>query len=139
MSKRSPGRPSNGPTKQEHFLFPVALAAAIEGYAALHGRTKTDVVGEAVAARIGVPYRTQTALSMVVGETTSPDPAGLSQETRTAVDRACDELGLTRLEFVEAALQMALTRPDQLVQATRPAHQSLSTPPAQEVPVARSA
>ncbi len=139
MEHRRPGRPPKGPFERAQYKIPAELAAAIRYYAAAHGMTMTDLVCEAVADRIGVPYHPQTRLSVVLDEgADTTEPGGLAPQTRAAVDEACGRLGLSRLEFVEAALRMALARPEELVQALEPARPTTPAPQP-EVAVTKSA
>lgn len=64
MERKKTGRPSKGDRKLAGYKLPVALLEAMSRYAAEHGMTMTDLVGESVADRIGVPYMPQEGLPL---------------------------------------------------------------------------
>lgn len=64
MERKKTGRPPRGVRKQAAYKLPVALLEAMSRYAAEHGMTVTDLVGESVADRVGVPYMPQEGLPL---------------------------------------------------------------------------
>jgi hypothetical protein len=56
MEERKRGRPSKGPRKSINVFLPLDLSEALQETAARDGMTMTDVVGEAIAERVGTPY-----------------------------------------------------------------------------------
>lgn len=66
VERRKPGRPSKGDRGHISALLPRPLLAAAHEHAALTGMTLTDLIGELLAAEVGVPYQTQEALTRTV-------------------------------------------------------------------------
>ena len=64
MERRKPGRPSKGERRLVNFKLPVALLEAMKAHAARRGMTATDLVGELLAAELGLPYQTQEGLPL---------------------------------------------------------------------------
>jgi hypothetical protein len=64
MERRKPGRPSKGDRRLVNFKLPVALVEAMKVHAAQHGMTATDLVGELIAAKVGMPYQVQEGLPL---------------------------------------------------------------------------
>ena len=62
MERKKTGRPRRGERKQAGYMLPVTLLAAMRRYASERGMSVTDLVGEAVAARIGEPYMPEEGL-----------------------------------------------------------------------------
>lgn len=64
MERRKIGRPSKGERRGVYFKLPVPLLDALREHVARSGMTATDVVGEAIAAELGVPYQVQEGLPL---------------------------------------------------------------------------
>jgi hypothetical protein len=64
MERKKAGRPPRGVRKMAAYKLPVALLEAMSRHAAEHGMTVTDLVGEALADRVGVPYMPQEGLPL---------------------------------------------------------------------------
>jgi hypothetical protein len=64
MERKKTGRPSKGDRTQTTFKLPTPLLAAAKRYAAEHGMTVTDLVGETLAERVGTTYQTQEGLPL---------------------------------------------------------------------------
>lgn len=64
MERKKTGRPSKGPRDRFDVRLPKNLAAAVREQAARRGLTVNDLVGELLAADVGVPYRPQEALPL---------------------------------------------------------------------------
>jgi predicted DNA binding CopG/RHH family protein len=64
MERKKTGRPSKGDRRHVSFRLPTPLIAAMQTRAAQKGMTVTDLVGELVAAEIGMPYQTQEGLPL---------------------------------------------------------------------------
>ncbi len=62
MEHRKTGRPSKGDRRHVSFKFPAPLLVAMRERAAERGMTATDLVGELIAAEVGISYSTQEAL-----------------------------------------------------------------------------
>ncbi len=62
MERKKTGRPSKGERRQVNFKFPIPLLVAMRERAAERGMTATDLMGELLAAEVGIPYQTQEAL-----------------------------------------------------------------------------
>lgn len=64
MERKKIGRPSKGDRRLVSFKLPTPLLAAMREHAAQKGMTATDLVGELLAAEIGMPYQTQEGLPL---------------------------------------------------------------------------
>jgi predicted DNA binding CopG/RHH family protein len=64
MERKKTGRPSKGDRAFVNFKLPRPLIAAIKQQAAERGMTITDLVGEALASEVGVPYQPQEGLPL---------------------------------------------------------------------------
>lgn len=64
MERRKTGRPSKGPRREVRARVPVSLFEALREEAGRRGMTVNDLVGEHLAALVGVPYSPQEALSL---------------------------------------------------------------------------
>jgi hypothetical protein len=64
MERKKTGRPSKGQRREIRARVPVSLFEALHTEAARRGMTINDVVGEQLAALVGVPYSSQEALSL---------------------------------------------------------------------------
>jgi hypothetical protein len=64
MERRKPGRPSKGDRRLVSYKLPVPLLEAVREHAARRGMTATDLVGELLAAEVGMPYQTQEGLPL---------------------------------------------------------------------------
>ena len=64
MERRKPGRPSKGDRRHVSYKLPVDLLDAARSYAEKHGMTATDLMGEALAARVGTCYQLQEGLPL---------------------------------------------------------------------------
>lgn len=64
MERKKPGPPSKGDRRLVNFKLPVHLIAAMKSHAAGRGMTATDLIGELLAAEIGVPYQPQEGLPL---------------------------------------------------------------------------
>jgi hypothetical protein len=64
MERKKTGRPSKGDRRLASFKLPTPLLAAMREHAAKRGMTATDLVGELLAAEIGMPYHTQEGLPL---------------------------------------------------------------------------
>jgi hypothetical protein len=66
MERKKTGRPrkAGGPRRTSAFELPVTLLDALAEYAKREGMHQVDVVGEAIAQRIGVPYLPQEGLPL---------------------------------------------------------------------------
>jgi predicted HicB family RNase H-like nuclease len=64
MEHKKTGRPSKGPRREVRARVPVTLWDALHDEAARRGMTVNDLVGEHLAALVGVPYSPQEALSL---------------------------------------------------------------------------
>ena len=64
MERKKTGRPSKGDRRQVRARVPVALFDALQREAERRGMTCNDLVGEHLAALVGVPYSPQEALSL---------------------------------------------------------------------------
>lgn len=64
MERKKTGRPPRGDRRLANFRLPVHLLAALKAHAANRGMTVTDLVGEALAAEVGVPYMPQEGLPL---------------------------------------------------------------------------
>lgn len=64
MERRKPGRPSKGVRRHVSYKLPVDLLDAARAYAEKHGMTTTDLMGEALAARVGTRYQLQEGLPL---------------------------------------------------------------------------
>ncbi len=66
MERKKLGRPSKGERRQVSFKFPIPLLVAMRECATERGMTATDLMGELLAAEVGIPYQTQEALPRTV-------------------------------------------------------------------------
>lgn len=64
MERRKPGRPSKGDRRLVSYKLPTPLLEAVREHVARRGMTVTDLVGELLAAEVGVSYQTQDALPL---------------------------------------------------------------------------
>lgn len=64
MERKKGGRPSKGDRRLVSYKLPTALLAAVREHAALRGMTVTDLIGELLAAEVGIPYQTQEGLPL---------------------------------------------------------------------------
>lgn len=64
MERKKTGRPSKGDRAFVNFKLPRPLIAAMKEQAAERGMTITDLVGETLAAEVGVPYQLQEGLPL---------------------------------------------------------------------------
>jgi hypothetical protein len=64
MERRKTGRPSKGQRREVRARVPVSLFEALHTEAGRRGMTVNDLVGEHLAALVGVPYSPQEALSL---------------------------------------------------------------------------
>lgn len=64
MERKKTGRPSKGDRRHVSFRLPTPLIAAMRTHAAQKGMTVTDLVGELVAAEVGMKYQTQEGLPL---------------------------------------------------------------------------
>jgi|GEM_PF-3013482 len=64
MERKKIGRPSKGDRRGVYFKLPVPLLDALREHAARNGMTATDVVGEAIAAELSMPYQIQEGLPL---------------------------------------------------------------------------
>jgi len=64
MERKKTGRPSKGDRRHVSFKLPTALLVAMRDHAAQRGMTATDLVGELLAAEIGIPYQFQEGLPL---------------------------------------------------------------------------
>lgn len=62
MERRKPGRPSKGERELIRARVPVPLRKALDEEAERRGMTLNDLIGEALADLVGVPYSPQEAL-----------------------------------------------------------------------------
>ncbi|MGE0170938.1 hypothetical protein [Nocardioides sp.] len=64
MERKKTGRPSKGDRRHISFRLPTPLLAAMRERAAERGMTATDLVGELLAAEVGIPYQFQEGLPL---------------------------------------------------------------------------
>jgi predicted DNA binding CopG/RHH family protein len=64
MERRKPGRPSKGDRRLVSYKLPTPLIDAVRKHVAERGMTATDLIGELLAAEIGMPYQTQEGLPL---------------------------------------------------------------------------
>jgi len=64
MERRKTGRPSKGDRRLASYKLPTPLLEAVREHAARRGMTVTDLVGELLAAEVGMPYLTQEGLPL---------------------------------------------------------------------------
>lgn len=64
MERKKTGRPSKGDRREVRARVPVPLFDALHVEAVRRGMTVNDLVGEHLAALVGVPYSPQEALSL---------------------------------------------------------------------------
>lgn len=64
MERKKTGRPSKGQRREVRARVPVSLFDALHEEARRRGMTINDIVGEQLAALVGVPYSPQEALSL---------------------------------------------------------------------------
>ncbi|MGH3616311.1 MAG: hypothetical protein ACRDRK_27695 [Pseudonocardia sp.] len=64
MERKKPGPPSKSNRRLVNFKLPVHLIDAMKVHAAQHGMTATDLIGELLAAEVGVPYQLQEGLPL---------------------------------------------------------------------------
>jgi hypothetical protein len=64
MERKKTGRPSKGQRREVRARVPVSLFEALHDEARRRGMTINDLVGEQLAALVGVPYSPQEALSL---------------------------------------------------------------------------
>jgi hypothetical protein len=64
MERKKTGRPSKGDRAHVSFKLPTPLLEKLKQRAAERGMTATDLVGEALASELGVPYQTQEGLPL---------------------------------------------------------------------------
>jgi hypothetical protein len=64
MERKKTGRPSKGDRRHVSFKLPTSLLAAMREHAARRGMTATDLVGELLAAEVGLPYQFQEGLPL---------------------------------------------------------------------------
>jgi hypothetical protein len=64
MERKKAGRPSKGQRREVRARVPVSLFEALHKEAGRRGMTFNDLVGEHLAALVGVPYSDQEALSL---------------------------------------------------------------------------
>ena len=64
MERKKTGRPSKGDRTAICYKFPTPLVDAVREHAARRGMTATDLIGELLAAEVGMTYATQEGLSL---------------------------------------------------------------------------
>lgn len=64
MERKKTGRPSKGDRRHVSFRLPTPLLDAMREHADQRGMTVTDLVGELLAAEIGIPYQAQEGLPL---------------------------------------------------------------------------
>lgn len=64
MEPRKIGRPHKGDRKFVSFKLPTQLLVAMRRHAADHGVTATDLVGELIAAEVGMPYQNEKGIPL---------------------------------------------------------------------------
>lgn len=64
MERKKTGRPSKGDRRHVSFKLPTPLLAAMREHAARRGMTATDLVGELLAAEVGLSYQFQEGLPL---------------------------------------------------------------------------
>jgi hypothetical protein len=64
MERKKTGRPSKGDRTHVGFKLPTPLIAAVRKHVAERGMTATDLVGELLAAEVGMPYQIQEGLPL---------------------------------------------------------------------------
>jgi hypothetical protein len=64
MERKKTGRPSKGDRRHVSFKLPTPLLDAMREHAAQRGMTATDLVGELLAAEVGMKYQTQEGLPL---------------------------------------------------------------------------
>lgn len=64
MERKKIGRPSKGDRRLASYKLPTPLLEAVREHAAQRGMTVTDLVGELLAAEVGMPYMTQEGLPL---------------------------------------------------------------------------
>lgn len=64
MERKKTGRPSKGPRSRVESRIPVPLYEAAKTRADQRGMTLSDLVGELLAAEVGVPYQNQEGLPL---------------------------------------------------------------------------
>jgi hypothetical protein len=64
MERKKTGRPSKGDRRHVSFKLPTPLLDAMRTHAARRGMTATDLVGELLAAEVGMKYQTQEGLPL---------------------------------------------------------------------------
>jgi predicted DNA binding CopG/RHH family protein len=64
VEHKKTGRPSKGDRRMIAYKLPTHLIEATREHAARRGITVTDLIGELLAAEVGVPYMDQEALPL---------------------------------------------------------------------------